>query len=194
MPADRGEIFTVLSTSNKPAQCNVLSRGILQHIDPGARVDHSHVVNLVAYGSQFISTLGVINVNFTCATLQFHVVDNDVKLLLGLRDSVKLGFVHLGPNVHSFQQGAPELSLRYDKRQHYSCSASEVPALHAYWHGKEDFVTVATAAGVAWILCTNFSTSLQIAWSACPSSSFCRKRHQHWGDFLPSQKCSFAKP
>ncbi|RXN39425.1 dynein heavy chain axonemal [Labeo rohita] len=120
VPADRGEIFTILSTSNTGkqlkvkidtgARCNVLSKGDLQHIDPGAHVDHSHVVNLVAYGGQIIQTLGVTNVNFTCGTLQFHVVDSDVKPLLGLRDSVKLGFVQLGPNVHALQQGAPELT------------------------------------------------------------------------------------
>jgi len=37
-------------------------------------------------------------------------VENNVKPLLGLRDSVKLGFVHLGQNVHDLQQGAPELT------------------------------------------------------------------------------------
>ncbi len=33
-----------------------------------------------------------------------------IKPLLGLRDSVKLGFVHLGPNVHALQQVAPVLT------------------------------------------------------------------------------------
>lgn len=60
MPADRGEIFTTLLFSNTGnqlkvkidtgARCNVLSDGDLQHIDPGAHVDHSHIVNLVACG------------------------------------------------------------------------------------------------------------------------------------------------
>ncbi len=120
VPADRGEIFTILSNSNTGkqlkvkidtgARCNVLSRSILQYIDPDAHVDHSHVVNLVAYGGQIIRTICVTDVNFTCGTLQFHVVDSDVKPLLGLRDSVKLGFVHLCPNMHALQQGAPELT------------------------------------------------------------------------------------
>lgn len=54
--------------------------------------------------------MGVAAVHFTCGTLHFHVVDSDVKPLLGLTDSVKLGFVKLRPNVHALQQGAPELT------------------------------------------------------------------------------------
>ncbi len=120
VPADRGEIFTIQCTSNTGkhlkvkidtgARYNLLSRSVLQHIDPDTHVDHSHVVNLVAYGGQIIRTLGVTDVNFTCGTLELHVVDSDVKPLLGLRDSIKLGFLHLGPNVHALQQGAPELT------------------------------------------------------------------------------------
>lgn len=120
MPADRGEIFTTLlipSTGKQlkvkidtGARCNVLSKGDLQHIDPDAHVDHSHIVNHVAYGGHTIKTLGVTNVNFSCGALQFHLVDSDVKPILGLQDSVKLGFVQLGPNVHALQQGALELT------------------------------------------------------------------------------------
>ncbi len=92
VPADRGEIFTILSTSNTGKQLKVkidtgagaiLSRSVLQYIDPDAHVDDSHVVNLVAYGGQIIRTLGVTDVNFTCGTLQFHVVDSDCKTSIG---------------------------------------------------------------------------------------------------------------
>lgn len=96
------------------AWCNVLSRGVLQHIDPGTHIDHSHVVNLVAYGGQIVRTLALTDLNFTCGTLKFHVVDSDVKPLLGLRDSIKLGFLQLGLNVHALQQGAPELTVYED--------------------------------------------------------------------------------
>ncbi|KAL2080104.1 hypothetical protein ACEWY4_023897 [Coilia grayii] len=54
--------------------------------------------------------MGVDTVNFTCGTLQFHIVNGDMKPLLGLTDSVKLGFVKLGPTVHALQQEVPELT------------------------------------------------------------------------------------
>lgn len=90
--------------------CNVLPKATLDHIDSSAHIDHSHVVNLVANGGQIIRTMGMAAVHFTCRTLHFHVVDSDVKPLLGLTDSVRLGFVKLGPNVHALQQEAPELT------------------------------------------------------------------------------------
>lgn len=47
---------------------------------------------------------------FTCGQLQFQVVERNIKLLLGLRDSVKLGYLTLGPDVFALsQQEAPEL-------------------------------------------------------------------------------------
>ena len=51
-----------------------------------------------------------MDIDFTCGRLQFHVVDHNAKPLLGLTDSIKLGLVHLGPDVHALQQDAPELS------------------------------------------------------------------------------------
>jgi len=80
MPADKGEKFTMLSTSktvkqlkvkiDTGARCNVLSRDVLQHIDPDAHIDHNQTVNLVAYGGQIIKTLGVTYVNFGNFRLQ----------------------------------------------------------------------------------------------------------------------------
>lgn len=37
-----------------------------------------------------------------------------MKSLLGLSDSIKLGLVSIGPEVHTIQQGAPELSKYKD--------------------------------------------------------------------------------
>lgn len=74
------------------------------------------------------------------------------------------------------------------------CSDSDVPALDTYWHGKEDCVTAATASVGIWGLCAFISRNLQTAWSACPSSTFCTKRHQHRGNFLISQKCFAEDP
>ncbi|KAL2096307.1 hypothetical protein ACEWY4_008455 [Coilia grayii] len=126
---EKGEIFTILSTVNTGrqlkikidtgARCNVLPRTILDYIGSNAHIDHSHAVNLVAYGGQVIRTMGDATVNFTCGTLQFHIVNGDMKPLLGLTDSVKLGFVKPGPKVHVLQQEVPELT---EYRDLFDCS------------------------------------------------------------------------
>lgn len=90
------------------AWCNVLSSALLKHIDPSAQIDHRNTVNLVAYEGRVIKTVGTTDVDFTSGKLQFHIVDSNVKPLLGLIGCVKLGFVHLGPGVHTLQQEAPE--------------------------------------------------------------------------------------
>ena len=96
---------------NTGAKCNVISRALLQHIDPTAHINCSKRVNLVAYGGHIIQTLGVADMNFSCGLLQFQVVDRNVKPLLGLRESVRLGYVTFGPEVHAVvQQEAPELT------------------------------------------------------------------------------------
>lgn len=118
---ERDERFVELSACNTEkklsvkidtgAKCNMISRALLQHIDPSARINHSRRGNLVAYGRHIIQTLGAADVNFDCGLLCFQVVDRNVKPLLGLRDSVRLSYVTFGPEVHAVvQQEAPELS------------------------------------------------------------------------------------
>lgn len=93
------------------AKCNLVSRALLQQIDPSAHINPSRRADLVAHGGQIIQTLGAADVNFECGLLCFQVVDRDVKSLLGLRDSVRLGYVTFGPEVQAIvQQEAPELT------------------------------------------------------------------------------------
>lgn len=83
------------------AKCNVISRMLLQHTDPSVCVKPHKKANLVVYGGHIIQTLGAADVEFTCGPLQFQVVDRNIKPLLGLRDSVKLGYVTFGPAMHA---------------------------------------------------------------------------------------------
>ena len=93
------------------AKCNVISRALLQYIDPTAHVNLNKRANLVAYGGHIIQTLGAADMVFSCGLLSFQVVDRNVKPLLGLRDSVGLGYVTFGPEVHAVvQQEAPGLT------------------------------------------------------------------------------------
>ncbi len=117
--ASKGEIFTTLSTtSNKQvkmkidtgAKCNVMSLSTLQHVDHNAQIDQSNRVNLIAYGGQTIQTLGTATLVLSGGQLLFHIVDRDVKSLLGLPDSMRLNLIQLSPEVHAVQQQAPEMS------------------------------------------------------------------------------------
>ena len=61
------------------AKCNVISRALLQHVDPTAHINLSKRANIVAYGGHIIQTLGVVGMNFSCGLLRFQVVDRNVK-------------------------------------------------------------------------------------------------------------------
>lgn len=98
---------------NTGAKCNVLSRASLQQTHPAAHINPGKKANIVAFGGHIIQTLGAADVNFTSSLLQFQVVDRNVKPLLGLRDSVRLGYVTLAPEVHAvIRHETPEL-LQY---------------------------------------------------------------------------------
>jgi len=118
LSANKGEIFTSLTTNcNKQiklkidtgAKCNVMSLSTLQHIDSNAQIDQSHRVNLIAYGGHTIQTLGTVTLVLSGGKLQFHIVDGNVKSLLGLPDSMRLNLIQLSPEVHAIQQQAPEM-------------------------------------------------------------------------------------
>jgi len=66
-------------------------------------------VNLVAYGRETVDTEGTTGLQCTRGDLKFHVVDRDVKPLLGLRDSIAMGLIQLGPDVHMLHHEAPEV-------------------------------------------------------------------------------------
>lgn len=64
-------------------------------------------MNLVAYRGQVIKTF-TATLDFIGGKLQFHVVYREVKPLIALSDSIRLGLVHLRPEVHAVQHEAPE--------------------------------------------------------------------------------------
>ena len=116
--AQKGEIFATLAMQNgngqlrvkvdTGAKCNVLPRKMLHAVDHTVRVDPNEKVNLVAYGGETIKTDGTVTLQCTQGQFKFHVVNRDVKPILGLQDSVALGLIQLGPDVHTLQQEATE--------------------------------------------------------------------------------------
>ncbi len=87
-----------------------MSLSTLQHVNHNAQIDQSNRVNLIAYGGQTIQTLGTATLVLSGGQLLFHIVDRDVKSLLGLPDSMRLNLIQLSPEVHAVQQQAPEMS------------------------------------------------------------------------------------
>lgn len=82
----------------------------LHSIDPKAKIDQSNEVNLIAYGGQTIQTLAFSTSDLSGDKLLFHIVDRNVKSLLGLPYSMHLKLIRLSPEVHAEQQQAPEMT------------------------------------------------------------------------------------
>lgn len=120
--AQKGEIFATLAMRNANGQlkvkvdtgakCNVLPKKMLHAVDNTVRVDSTETVNLVAYGGETIKTDGTVTLQCAQGQIKFHVVNRDVKPILGLQDSVALGLIQLGPDVHTLLQEAPELQYQ----------------------------------------------------------------------------------
>ncbi|KAK9530383.1 hypothetical protein VZT92_011888 [Zoarces viviparus] len=79
-------------------------------MNPNALINPSVIANLIAYGGQGIWTMDFTTLDLNCGWLKFQVVDLDIKPVLDLSDSIKLGLVSIGPEVHTIQRGTPELS------------------------------------------------------------------------------------
>lgn len=58
----------------------------------------------MAYGGETIKTDGTVTLQCTQGQFKFHVVNRDVRPILGLQDSVALGLIQLGPDVHTLQE------------------------------------------------------------------------------------------
>ena len=58
-------------------------------------------INLIAYGGQQIETVGTTTLRTKKGDIMFHVVDRDVKTILGLTDTMKLNLIQLDAEVHS---------------------------------------------------------------------------------------------
>jgi len=82
---------------------------MLHAVDHTVYVDPDEKVNLVAYGGESIKTDGTVTLHCTQGQFKFHVVNRDVKPILGLQDSMAIGLIRLGPDVHMLQPEAPEI-------------------------------------------------------------------------------------
>lgn len=78
----------------------------LNHTSP---TNIAEKVNLVAYGGETIDTEGTTVLQCVHGEFKFHVVDCDVKPLPGLQDSIAMGLIQLGPDVHMLHHEVPEV-------------------------------------------------------------------------------------
>ncbi len=107
------EIHCSLTVNGKPLElkidtgekCNVISTEMYKAVRKNEKIEEKSKVTLVAYGGTEIQTQGTVMLQ--CLTskeqshlLQFHVVDKNVKSLLGLPDCLKMNLISLREEVH----------------------------------------------------------------------------------------------
>ena len=90
------------------ARCNVMSINALKKINGHKLLDDSKHVKLVGFGGHSVTSIG--SAILKCKhkqenhNLEFHVVETNVKTLLGLKDSLQLGLVTLSSEVFEVQE------------------------------------------------------------------------------------------
>ena len=69
-------------------------------------------INFVVYGGEKLSTMGTTIVKTNYGDITFHVINKDVKTILGLNDILRLDLIKLDSEVHSINN-APEIISEY---------------------------------------------------------------------------------
>ena len=83
------------------AKINCISKNNLKRVNKDAKINSAVKINLIAYGGQQIETVGTTTLRTNKGDIMFHVVDRDVKTILGLTDTMKLNLIQLDAEVHS---------------------------------------------------------------------------------------------
>ena len=83
------------------AKINCISKNNLKRVNKDAKINSAVKINLIAYGGQQIETVGTTTPRTNKGDIMFHVVDRDVKTILGLTDTMKLNLIQLDAEVHS---------------------------------------------------------------------------------------------
>lgn len=111
---NKQEIHCSLTVNGKPlelkidtgAKCNVISIETYRAVNKEEKINETSKATLVAYGGTVIETKGTVMLQ--CLTskrkshlLEFHVVDKNVKSLLGLPDCLKMNLISLKEEVYA---------------------------------------------------------------------------------------------
>ena len=83
------------------AKINCISKNNLKRVNKDAKINSAVKINLIAYGEQQIETVGTTTLRTNKGDIMFHVVDRNVKTILGLTDTMKLNLIQLDAEVHS---------------------------------------------------------------------------------------------
>ena len=92
---------TMIVNLDTGAQINCISKNMLNSVTTHQTIDNSVTINLVAYGGEKLSTMGTTTVNTNYGDIKFHVINKDVKTILGLSDILRLDLIKLDSEVHS---------------------------------------------------------------------------------------------
>ena len=75
------------------AKINCISKNNLKRVNKDAKINSAVKINLIAYGGQQIETVGTTTLKTNKGDIMFHVVDREVKTILGLTDTLKLNLI-----------------------------------------------------------------------------------------------------
>ena len=104
---------TMIVKLDTGAQINCISKNMLNSVTKHQTIDNSVTINLVAYGGEQFSTMGTTTVKTNYGDIKFHVINKDVKTILGLSDILRLDLIKLDSEVHSINN-APEIISEYN--------------------------------------------------------------------------------
>ena len=80
---------TLIVKLDTGGQINCISKNMLNSVTKHQTIDNSVTINLVAYGGEKLSTMGT-TVKTNYGDIIFHVINKDVKTILGLSDILRL--------------------------------------------------------------------------------------------------------
>ena len=112
----KGEIFATVTINDidtelkidTGAKCNVMPLKLFEKVKACITIDRSKSVQLIAYGGDSIMTLGLAMLPCTHKgnkyDLAFHIIDREVKTLVGLHDSLNMKLIQLDNEVHEVKE------------------------------------------------------------------------------------------
>ena len=103
---------TMIVKLDTGAQINCISKNMLNSVTKHQTIDNKGTIILVAYGGEKLSTMGTPTVKTNYGDIKFHVINKDVKTILGLSDILRLALIKLDSEVHSINN-APEIISEY---------------------------------------------------------------------------------
>ncbi|XP_038047830.1 uncharacterized protein K02A2.6-like [Patiria miniata] len=118
------------------ARCNVLPMNVYNVIAPPKSIDNSKSTKLIAYGGTELHTVGLatlpcrIDSSQTEHNIDFHIVDTQVKAILGLTDCLRLGLLSVNNLVYHVSNDTTSPQVFKDYEDLFDSSLGSLPVIY----------------------------------------------------------------